>query len=176
MLSPELAPRALVVVDRLLARERDVVAQRIEQCRVGDDGRRQRARRARERDDTVAHERALPELVGDLGVGFDESRDEGARGPGIRGPVDGIDELGRVGQPNTVGHPGSVAYPARMPRLRVAAAQLNLVVGDVEGNAAHILEVYDRAEAEGCDLVAFPELAITGYPPEDLLLRAVIRR
>ena len=58
-----------------------------------------------------------------------------------------------------------------MPRLRVAAAQINLVVGDVEGNAAHILEVYDRAEAEGCDLVAFPELAITGYPPEDLLLR-----
>jgi NAD+ synthase (glutamine-hydrolysing) len=58
-----------------------------------------------------------------------------------------------------------------MPRLRVALAQLNLVVGDLEGNAARIVEAYERAEAEGCDLVAFPELAITGYPPEDLLLR-----
>ena len=58
-----------------------------------------------------------------------------------------------------------------MPRLRVAAAQLNLVVGDLDGNAARILETYERAEAQGCDLVAFPELAITGYPPEDLLLR-----
>jgi NAD+ synthase (glutamine-hydrolysing) len=58
-----------------------------------------------------------------------------------------------------------------MPRLRVAAAQLNLVVGDLEGNAAKILAAYDRADAAGCDLVAFPELAVTSYPPEDLLLR-----
>jgi len=58
-----------------------------------------------------------------------------------------------------------------MPRLRVAAAQLNLVVGDLDGNATRMLETYERAEREGCDLVAFPELAITGYPPEDLLLR-----
>jgi NAD+ synthase (glutamine-hydrolysing) len=58
-----------------------------------------------------------------------------------------------------------------VPRLRVALAQLNLVVGDLEANAARILETYERAEADGCDLVAFPELAITGYPPEDLLLR-----
>jgi len=58
-----------------------------------------------------------------------------------------------------------------MPRLRVAAAQLNLTVGDLAGNRARILETYERAEREGCDLVAFPELAITGYPPEDLLLR-----
>jgi NAD+ synthase (glutamine-hydrolysing) len=58
-----------------------------------------------------------------------------------------------------------------MPRLRLAAAQLNLVVGDLDGNAARILETYERAEEAGADLVAFPELAITGYPPEDLLLR-----
>src|SRR5712692_3393045 len=58
-----------------------------------------------------------------------------------------------------------------MPRLRVAAAQLNLVVGDLEGNARRILDTYERAERDGCDLVAFPELAISGYPPEDLLLR-----
>ena len=58
-----------------------------------------------------------------------------------------------------------------MPRLRVAAAQLNVVVGDLEGNAARIVEAYDQAEAAGCDLVVFPELTVTGYPPEDLLLR-----
>jgi NAD+ synthase (glutamine-hydrolysing) len=58
-----------------------------------------------------------------------------------------------------------------MPRLRVAAAQLNVVVGDLEGNAARIIEAYDEAEAAGCDLVVFPELTVTGYPPEDLLLR-----
>jgi NAD+ synthase (glutamine-hydrolysing) len=58
-----------------------------------------------------------------------------------------------------------------MPRLRVAAAQLNLVVGDLEGNASRILDAYEHADALGVDLVAFPELAITGYPPEDLLLR-----
>jgi NAD+ synthase (glutamine-hydrolysing) len=56
-------------------------------------------------------------------------------------------------------------------RLRVAAAQLNLVVGDLEGNAARLADAYDRAETAGADLVAFPELATTGYPPEDLLLR-----
>ena len=58
-----------------------------------------------------------------------------------------------------------------MPRIRVAAAQLNTVVGDLEGNAARILAAYDEAEAAGCDLVVFPELTVTGYPPEDLLLR-----
>ncbi len=58
-----------------------------------------------------------------------------------------------------------------MPRLRVAAAQLNLVVGDLEGNATRILATYQRAEDAECDLVAFPELAVSGYPPEDLLLR-----
>jgi NAD+ synthase (glutamine-hydrolysing) len=58
-----------------------------------------------------------------------------------------------------------------MSRLRIAAAQLNLVVGDLEGNAERLLAAYDRADAEGCDLIAFPELAVTGYPPEDLLLR-----
>ncbi len=58
-----------------------------------------------------------------------------------------------------------------MPRLRLAAAQLDLVVGDLAGNAARIFDAYERADAEGCDLIAFPELALTGYPPEDLLLK-----
>lgn len=62
-------------------------------------------------------------------------------------------------------------YPAPVHRLRVAAAQLDLVVGDLAGNAERILAAYAAAAAEDCDLVAFPELAVTGYPPEDLLLR-----
>jgi len=58
-----------------------------------------------------------------------------------------------------------------VPRLRLAAAQLDLVVGDLDGNVDRMLAAYEQADAAGCDLVAFPELAITGYPPEDLLLR-----
>ena len=58
-----------------------------------------------------------------------------------------------------------------MPRVRLAAAQLDLVVGDVDGNVDRMLDAYERADAAGCDLVAFPELSLTGYPPEDLLLR-----
>jgi len=56
-------------------------------------------------------------------------------------------------------------------RLRIALAQMNPTVGDLEGNLAAIRAAYDTAEAAGCDIVAFPELAITGYPPEDLVLK-----
>src|SRR5256714_4037995 len=58
-----------------------------------------------------------------------------------------------------------------MARLRVAAAQINTVVGDLAGNVERILAAIKAAEAAGADLVALPELAISGYPPEDLLLR-----
>jgi NAD+ synthase (glutamine-hydrolysing) len=58
-----------------------------------------------------------------------------------------------------------------MARLRVAAAQINVTVGDLSGNVERILAGLEAAEAAGADLVAFPELAISGYPPEDLLLR-----
>jgi NAD+ synthase (glutamine-hydrolysing) len=55
--------------------------------------------------------------------------------------------------------------------LRVALAQLNPTVGDLEGNARKIVDWIDRAREAGADLVAFPELVLTGYPPEDLLLK-----
>jgi NAD+ synthase (glutamine-hydrolysing) len=58
-----------------------------------------------------------------------------------------------------------------MARLRVGAAQINAVVGDLDGNAERVVDAYETAVAEGCDLVVFPELTVTGYPPEDLLLR-----
>ncbi len=60
---------------------------------------------------------------------------------------------------------------SRCPGSVLAAAQLDLVVGDLDGNVDRMLDAYDRADAAGCDLVAFPELSLTGYPPEDLLLR-----
>jgi NAD+ synthase (glutamine-hydrolysing) len=55
--------------------------------------------------------------------------------------------------------------------LRVALAQLNATVGDLDGNREKILAFLSEARAAGADLVVFPELAVTGYPPEDLLLR-----
>jgi NAD+ synthase (glutamine-hydrolysing) len=59
----------------------------------------------------------------------------------------------------------------RTDLLRVALAQLNPVVGDIHGNARRISESMARARDEGAALVVFPELALTGYPPEDLLLK-----
>ena len=59
-----------------------------------------------------------------------------------------------------------------MSRLRIALAQFNSTVGDFPGNVARMGELLDQARSQGADLVAFPELAVTGYPPEDLLLRA----
>jgi NAD+ synthase (glutamine-hydrolysing) len=55
--------------------------------------------------------------------------------------------------------------------MRVALAQINVVVGDLAGNRGRILENIEEARSRGADLVVFPELAVTGYPPEDLLLR-----
>jgi NAD+ synthase (glutamine-hydrolysing) len=55
--------------------------------------------------------------------------------------------------------------------IRIASCQLNIEVGDLTGNVERIAAALERAEDEGCDLAVFPELAITGYPPEDLLLK-----
>lgn len=58
-----------------------------------------------------------------------------------------------------------------MSLLRIAGAQVNVVVGDIDGNLRIILEAMERAEEAEADVLLLPELAITGYPPEDLLLR-----
>ena len=55
--------------------------------------------------------------------------------------------------------------------FRIALAQTNPTVGDLDGNTSRIIEYIDRARDLGADLVAFPELAIPGYPPEDLLFK-----
>lgn len=56
--------------------------------------------------------------------------------------------------------------------MKIAFAQLNTIVGDFAGNAALILEAYEKSVAQGADLVLTPELAITGYPPRDLVHRS----
>ncbi|HXV57155.1 MAG TPA: nitrilase-related carbon-nitrogen hydrolase, partial [Gaiellaceae bacterium] len=55
--------------------------------------------------------------------------------------------------------------------MRLALAQINTVVGDLDGNRDRIVARIAEAREAGADLVLVPELAVTGYPPEDLLLR-----
>lgn len=60
-----------------------------------------------------------------------------------------------------------------MPTLKIVMAQVNPLVGDIQGNTELVIETVRQAELEhGADVVVFPELTLTGYPPEDLLLRA----
>ena len=59
-----------------------------------------------------------------------------------------------------------------MRPFRLAMAQINPTVGDLDGNTRKIVEYIDQARALQADLVAFPELAVTGYPPEDLLFKS----
>jgi NAD+ synthase (glutamine-hydrolysing) len=64
---------------------------------------------------------------------------------------------------------GGRTIPVR--QLRVALAQMNSTVGDLSGNADRVIAMIEQAREAGVDIVAFPELVITGYPPEDLLLK-----
>ena len=67
---------------------------------------------------------------------------------------------------------GTVDDTAQSRSLRVGLAQCNPVVGDLSGNLARITAFYGQAVDAACDVVVFPELVVTGYPPEDLLLKA----
>ncbi|HSH02313.1 MAG TPA: NAD+ synthase [Anaerolineae bacterium] len=58
-----------------------------------------------------------------------------------------------------------------MTTLRLALAQINTTVGDIAGNAAKVLMWIEKAQAQNVDIILFPELTITGYPPEDLLFK-----
>ena len=57
-----------------------------------------------------------------------------------------------------------------MGNLRIALCQLDVTVGDLEGNAEKVIAQLAQAESAGAQLAVFPELVLTGYPPEDLLL------
>ncbi|MDA0782653.1 MAG: NAD+ synthase [Rickettsiales bacterium] len=56
-------------------------------------------------------------------------------------------------------------------KLNIATAQLNFIVGDLEGNKQKIIAAHKKAHSKGADIIIFSEMAITGYPPEDLVLR-----
>ncbi len=59
-----------------------------------------------------------------------------------------------------------------MKKIRISLAQINPTLGDLSGNIKKILACIRRARAKNTDVIAFPELAVTGYPPEDLLLKS----
>ena len=58
-----------------------------------------------------------------------------------------------------------------MSVIRLALAQMNFAVGDISGNATKIKQTINKAISLEADIITFPEMAITGYPPEDLLLK-----
>ena len=58
-----------------------------------------------------------------------------------------------------------------MRTIRISMAQINPVVGDLAGNRDKIIDAISNAKKLNADIVALPELAVTGYPPEDLLLK-----
>lgn len=59
----------------------------------------------------------------------------------------------------------------RRQKIRMALAQMNSTVGDLKGNTAKVISLVKKAQSQGVDIISFPELAITGYPPEDLLFK-----
>ena len=63
-----------------------------------------------------------------------------------------------------------------MPQLRVALAQIDITVGDLDGNRERVMHWTSEAAAAGAHLVVFPEMCLTGYPPEDLVLRGSFTR
>lgn len=89
--------------------------------------------------------------------------------PALRGALrPRVAEVRSVARSRPTGYDG--AYRGGVP-VRVAGAQLNLCVGDIAGNEERIAEAMAWAEAEKAEVLLLPELAINGYPPEDLVLR-----
>lgn len=60
--------------------------------------------------------------------------------------------------------------------VRIGLAQINPVVGDIASNATRVSRIYADAIDRGCEVLAFPELVLTGYPPEDLVLKSGDRK
>ncbi len=60
--------------------------------------------------------------------------------------------------------------------MKIALAQINPIIGDIEGNSKKIIEIYHKAEKDDVDLVMFPELAVCGYPPLDLIEKYEFRK
>lgn len=91
---------------------------------------------------------------------------------GVRSP-DHLPSLPPLARSHSIS-PDLAEAPVTLPcvaPLRVALCQINTHVGDLEGNVARVRDALDEADGAGCDLAVFPELALCGYPPEDLLLK-----
>src|SRR5689334_22110331 len=97
--------------------------------------------------------------------GLERRHRRGRRLEGQEREAEGGDEEGAAVRFHAV-------YNTTMRRFRVSLAQINPTVGDIEGNVRRVIDDIGRARTLGADLVAFPELAITGYPPEDLLFKS----
>src|SRR5512140_2312834 len=95
---------------------------------------------------------------------------------GERVPLGGIDVLQRLEHAQRRGHGGCDVYTSGFiddssAPMKIAVAQINTTVGDFAGNAERIRKSIEAARAAGAKLVVTPELALSGYPPEDLLFR-----
>lgn len=61
-------------------------------------------------------------------------------------------------------------------QFKITLAQLNATVGDLKGNADKVIKAWDNARDEGSNIIAFPELFITGYNPQDLILKPAFQK
>ena len=108
-----------------------------------------------DRDDRVEELRVGRELVGELRVRLDEPVERGAPGDRVGRPLErpangrAVDGRHRPSVARLERRLGTRHYPGPMPRLRVAAAQINAVVGDLDGNAERMLDAYEAAESAG---------------------------
>src|SRR5581483_5514920 len=139
--------------------------------RVGRGGRRAGPRRRCARESLRTRPRAVRARAAEDTLGEDRApggtRDRARRGSGRH-------VVGREPRGARRNHRRSRLLgfsTERRKLMRLALAQINTTVGDLDGNRALILSRLEKARAAGADLVLFPELAVTGYPPEDLLLR-----
>ena len=119
----------------------------------------------------------MVESLADAGAAFGQPHDQPAGGDGVGRSFDhfGDHRVGHTEHTAMVRGHGCVTCETyaggRMTVLRVALCQLNTVVGDLGGNTERVIAALVSAEEAGADVAIFPELAITGYPPEDLLLK-----
>src|SRR3954447_10030163 len=89
----------------------------------------------------------------------------------------GAISIGLPSRPIRVTRPAKAIAPADQriicsAGMKIGFAQINPTVGDLRGNGDKILQAYERLDAAGADLVLMPELAIPGYPPQDLLFKS----
>ena len=148
------------------------VGEHVDELRIGRERSGERSRRAGDRDQRVAELVVVEERLGEVGVGLEQPRQRSPCSSGVGGTLEG-----RVRRRS--GCLDARVDASTMARILVRDAPVSAspppssTSSSVTSRATppRILDAYEEADAAGCDLIAFPELAVTGYPPEDLLLR-----